>query len=413
VTEGAREQGRGVGRMSVRGAAWLAWSLWALCVALAVVTALLGFRSLELGLFAAWFGVAMLVYATVGALVISRRPKNAVGYILLGLGTIFEIQAFAGAYTNYAQFAHPNLPMARTLGDWITPWSIGPWVLLGVVLLVLLFPNGKLPHRMWRVVAWMAVCGTALVSLWWWTWPEDVPVLYRIVETLGNIGQAALTISCVASVFAVVGRMQGAEGEQRQQLKWFAYGAALLVGAFLFLTFAANEQTNVWVIFAVIVLGLSAVPVTVGVAVLRYRLYDIDVLINRTLVYGALSVILVVAYVVAIVLSQGVFRALTGQRSQLAVVASTLAIAALFSPLRRRVQAFVDRRFYRSKYDARKTLEAFSAKLRDETDLDALSDDMLGVVRETMQPAHVGLWLRSDAAAGREESAVRTGEPSP
>jgi hypothetical protein len=122
---------------------------------------------------------------------------------------------------------------------------------------------------------------------------------------------------------------------------------------------------------------------------------------------------LVVAYVVAIVLSQGVFRALTGQRSQLAVVASTLAIAALFSPLRRRVQAFVDRRFYRSKYDARKTLEAFSAKLRDETDLDALSDDMLGVVRETMQPAHVGLWLRSDAAAGREESAVRTGEPSP
>jgi hypothetical protein len=389
--------------MSVRGAVWLAWSLWALCVALAVVTALLGFRTLEVGHFAAWFGVAMLVYPTVGALVVSRRPKNAVGYILLGLGTIFEIQAFAGAYTNYAQFAHPNLPMARTLGDLITPWSIGPWVMLGVVLLVLLFPNGKLPHRMWRVVAWMAVCGAALVSLWWWTWPEDVPVLYRIVETLGNIGNAALTISCVASVFAVVGRMQGAEGEQRQQLKWFAYGAALLVGAFLFLTFAANEQTNGWVIFAVIVLGLSAVPVTVGVAVLRYRLYDIDVLINRTLVYGSLTVTLAMLYFGGVTATQSIFQRLTGHERlpQLAIVASTLALAALFNPMRRRIQGFIDRRFYRSKYDARKTLEAFSAKLRDETDMEALNDDLIGVVRETMRPAHVGLWLRPSTEGGR------------
>jgi hypothetical protein len=390
--------------MSARAATWLAWPLWALCVALALLAALLGYQTPVVGRFAMCSAVALLVYPTVGALVVSRRPKNAVGYILLGLGTVLEIQAFAAAYYNYARFAHPNLPIARMIGYWVTPWTIGPGVMLGVVLLVLLFPDGKLPDRMWRVVVWMAVCGAALISLWWLTWPEGA--LGRFVMMLGTIGGAALTISCLVSVFSVVGRMQGAEGRERQQLKWFAYGAALLVGAFLFVTFAANEQTNGWVVLAVILIGLSAIPVTVGIAILRYRLYDIDVVINRTLVYGTLTVTLVAVYFGGIVLLQGVgnvvlqvpFRALIGQESALAVVVSTLVIAALFNPLRRRIQGFIDRRFYRRKYNAAKTLEAFSAKLRDETDLDALSDDLVGVVRETMQPAHVSLWLHPDPA---------------
>jgi len=153
----------------------------------------------------------------------------------------------------------------------------------------------------------------------------------------------------------------------------------------------------------VIVGGLS-VPIAIGVAILRYRLYEIDLIINRTLVYGALTVLLVALYFGGIVVLQRVFVTLTGQQSTLAVVASTLLIAAMFTPLRRRIQSFIDRRFYRRKYDARKTLETFSAQLRNETDLDALSDDLVGVVRETMQPAHVSLWLRPESALSRREA---------
>jgi hypothetical protein len=143
-------------------------------------------------------------------------------------------------------------------------------------------------------------------------------------------------------------------------------------------------------------LGLGTIPAATGIAILKYRLYEIDLLINRTLVYGSLTATLALVYVGSVVVLQGAFRALTGQESQLVVVATTLAIAALFNPLRRRIQGFVDRRFYRRKYDAAKTLAAFSAKLRDETDLDALNAELVGVVRETMQPSHVSLWLRPD-----------------
>ncbi len=216
------------------------------------------------------------------------------------------------------------------------------------------------------------------------------------MEALGRIGGASLIVSCVASSISGLTRLESADVRERQQLKWFAYGAAVFLVAF-FLLNAGGEQLGGWVVFASIVIGLSAIPVTVGIAILRYRLYDIDVVINRTLVYGALTGILALVYLGGVVALQALFRSLTGQGSQLAIVASTLAIAALFSPLRGRIQSFIDRRFYRSKYDAAKTLEAFSAKLRDETDLDALSEDLVGVVRETMQPAHVSLWLRPDA----------------
>jgi hypothetical protein len=213
-------------------------------------------------------------------------------------------------------------------------------------------------------------------------------------------------------------RYRRSGGEERQQIKWIAFAASVVAlgvsGAVFLGTFAAGTAGGthpLWVglIEDAITLSFAGIPIAVGFAVLKYRLYNIDLLINRTLVYGALTAALVAVYFGGVAATEAVVRTLTGQEQQpqLAIVVSTLVIAALFNPLRRRIQAFIDRRFYRRKYDARKTLEAFTAKLRDETDLDALSGDLIGVVRETMQPAHVSLWLRPDpsprAGGGQEQ----------
>jgi hypothetical protein len=227
----------------------------------------------------------------------------------------------------------------------------------------------------------------------------------------GRLGTAVVLICLVVAVITVFVRFGSARGVERQQLKWVAYAAAVLLGMLLFAPAIAWFLPG-WVSFPFGIAGLCAIPVAVGIAVLRYKLYDIDRLINRTLVYGLLTILLVAGYVTIIMALQGIgdlvfqapFRAFLGQKSTLATIAATLAMATLFNPLRRRLQSFIDSRFYRRKYDAVKTLEGFSARLRDETDLDALNDDLVGVVRETMQPAHVSLWLRplSDMGLRRE-----------
>jgi hypothetical protein len=212
-----------------------------------------------------------------------------------------------------------------------------------------------------------------------------------------------MLVAGFAAVISLFVRFRRSRGDERQQIKWFASASALTL-AFIF---AWEELPNVWgelieAILALLgILIVPAIPVATGIAILRYRLYDIDILINRTLVYGSLTAMLALIYFGSVATTQSVFRALTGQeeKPQLAIVVSTLVIAALFNPLRRRIQRFIDRRFYRSKYDARKTLEEFSEKLRDETDLEGLNRDLAGVVRETMQPTHVSLWLRSDTGS--------------
>jgi hypothetical protein len=231
--------------------------------------------------------------------------------------------------------------------------------------------------------------------------PTAVEGLKGIAGTTNAIVFLASPVLLLAPVVSVFVRRRSSSGNQRQQLKWMAYagaivGAALLVGvagAYFF----GQQSRLLFVSFSVGIAGITiGMPIAMGVAILRHRLYDIDVVINKTLVYGPLSGTLALTYFGGVAGLQSVFRVLTGQEQlpQLAVVASTLAIAALFSPLRRRVQNLVDRRFYRRKYDAAKTLEAFSARLRDEVDLAELSDDLSGVVRETVQPTHVSLWLR-------------------
>jgi hypothetical protein len=201
-------------------------------------------------------------------------------------------------------------------------------------------------------------------------------------------------------VISLFVRFRRARGDERQQIKWFASAAALTLAWIIVAEEQSGEIVALWGL-----LVIASIPVATGMAILRYRLYDIDRIINRTLVYGVLTGILALVYFGGVATSEAIFRALTGQEQQpqIAVVVSTLVIAALFTPLRRRIQRFIDRRFYRRKYDASKTLEDFSAQLRDETDLEALSNDLVGVVRETMQPAYVSLWLRPETASKGEQ----------
>jgi uncharacterized membrane protein YhdT len=222
---------------------------------------------------------------------------------------------------------------------------------------------------------------------------------------LYNVVPLVLLVAAASSVFM---RLRRAIGVERQQIKWFAYAAAsTVIGLVLAYVIPDMIDVPLWferIGYAILLVLIPAMPISIGIAILKYRLYDIDLLINRTLVYGSLTAALVALYFGGIVLLQRILVLLTGEKSTLAVVASTLLIAALFNPLRGRIQSFIDRRFYRRKYDARKTLEAFSVKLRDETNLQALKKDLVGVVRETMQPAHVSLWLHPDTTSESEQA---------
>ena len=390
--------------MSARITTALAWSIWALSVVSATLGLLLMFLngSFEdlldesLGIDAA----LALVFPTVGAIIASRRPSNAIGWIFCVIGLCGGAEVFTVEYGTYALVTDPGSLPAGVIAAWIGTWVWLPSVTLTITFLLLLFPHGRLLSPRWRPVAWLAAGVTVVAVVFFALAPWDlldpgVPAQNPFgIEGLRNLGVAVATPvflvgipTMLLSVVSLVLRFRRSRGTERQQLKWFVYAGVLSVGAIL-VPSAASSLLQLLV--------LPLLPVAAGIAILRYRLYEIDLIINRTLVYGSLTATLVLLYFGGVVVLQQLFVVLTGQQSTLAIVASTLLIAALFSPLRKRIQAFVDRRFYRRKYDAAKTLEAFSAKLRDETDLDALSGDLVGVVRETMQPAHVSLWLRPD-----------------
>jgi hypothetical protein len=401
--------------MSTRAAPWLAWSLMVLSVVLLVGGIALDLmtrssapqRSYYGPVDAVFFLATVLTFSVVGTIIASRQPRNAIGWIFCGVGLVMGINSLGGGYAEYRLSGGSSLGSLAETAAWFASWS---WTLLVYVptsFLLLLFPNGRLPSPRWRPVAWCAVlgligfvAGTALQPGPLGDFPRIMNpygVYSPILDAVGLAGVILASASMVASAVSLIVRMRRAGRAQRQQIKWLAYGGAIVVGS----VFASGVISTIWspdVGIALISLGLLGVPIFTGVAIARYRLYEIDLVINRTLVYGALTAALVAVYFGGVATSQALLRALTGQEQQpqLAIVVSTLAIAALFNPLRRRIQSFIDRRFYRSKYDARKTLGAFSAKLRDETDLNALGDDLINVVRETMQPVHVSLWLRPD-----------------
>jgi hypothetical protein len=348
--------------------------------------------------------------AAVGALLVAKRPSNLVGWILTAVALMVGLSPAGDAYAAYMMTTRGQPDALAVLGAWFQSWSWFPILGLVFVYLPLLFPDGRLPSRRWLPVALLV--GIGILSLVVLGMLADTligtVVDYRIdnpigieglapVEDLpifGVLGGLVYFIGVLAAFAAVVVRFRRSRGVERQQMKWFLFAAAPLLAIPLegYVPAFVDEIAFGWV--------LIGLPAAIGVAVLKYRLYDIDVVINRTLVYGTLTVSLALVYLGSVALLREFIFGFTGQSSQLTVVASTLTIAALFSPLRSRIQGFVDRRFYRRKYDARKTLEGFGARLRDETDLEALGDDLVAVVRETVQPEHASVWLRDPAAAG-------------
>jgi hypothetical protein len=392
----------------------LAWTIAVLGIALNVAFHVLdlmnGHRAAP-PIVGTFVDVAFLI---VGALIASRRPRNPIGWIYLGALTLISFGGSGNVAGQYAYYALVTRPGSLPAPEWVL-WA-------GAVLLVpafstliffslLLFPDGRLRSPRWRPVAVAAVVAVAALTIWTALDPGrlstavvsvDNPVAVRIGVAAMLVGLAGIPLTLltivvlVASVAAIFSRFRAATGIERQQLKWFAYGVAMIPGVAVFavgLSFVAPDglpglnRDNLWP------LSVAGIPIATAVAILRYRLYDIDVLINRTLVYGATSAAIAAAFFGGIVVLQALLRPFTAG-SEIAVAGSTLASVALFQPLRRRIQRAVDRRFYRSRYDAERTLDDFSVRLRDEVDLDALRSHLLDAVRTTMAPAQASLWLR-------------------
>jgi hypothetical protein len=415
--------------MSTRATSRLAWALAALSVVLFLAAVALQIATLPVRSPSSWGtgGIStplwallpFLPFPIVGALIASRRPGNPVGWICLAAGITWMLGMVSGSYVLYGlRMARPgSIPFPAAVGslsEFLPPTAI----LLGTFL-ILLFPDGRLPSSRWRHVAWL--CGAVIAAnlVVGILVPGPLSEVRNVRNPFGLEGQVWLAtanetigllfpLCLLASASSLILRYLRSGEVVREQIKWLAFAASVvtlgvsgaIVHGTLFSSGAAGNTAPLLnnLLEDAITLSFGGVPVAIGIAVLKYRLYDIDIVINRALVYGSLTITLALVYLGSVTATQALFQKLTGQDdlSQLAVVVSTLAIAALFNPLRRRVQSFIDRRFYRRKYDARKTLEAFSARLRNETDLDGLNADLVTVVRETMQPEHVSLWLRPD-----------------
>jgi hypothetical protein len=425
--------------VSHRVATWLAWSLAGLSVAMFLASAALYFLDRSAQSPGYWVTpgtvigellgfvpfLAFVAFPLVGALIASRHPGNPIGWICLVAGLLWMLILMSQAYSAYGLTKPGSIPFPVTIHALLYAWLWVPTVGLIGIYLLLLFPDGRLLSRRWRLLAWLAGAVIAVESAAVFLSPGPLQDLrgarnpfgledHPWVEGLGLIVLPLLPLCMVASAVSLVLRFRRSTGVVREQIKWIAFAASFMgllylgimgTGLIIHLVSAPQTPSDLGsqsllgaLLENVMVLSFAGVPVAIGFAVLKYRLYEIDIIINRTLVYSALTATLVALFLGSVTTTQAIFRALSGQEEQpqLAVVVSTLVIAALFNPLRRRIQAFIDRRFYRSKYDATKTLDAFSAKLRDETDLDALSGDLVAVVREAMQPTHVSLWLRPE-----------------
>jgi hypothetical protein len=399
----------------VKQAGWtvLAWTLFGVYSVLAAGTIWLLVSGNGQGEGEESLGVLCLGFALVGALVATHEPRNSVGWLMLAIAISFVTALFTTFYAS-GQVLPGYVPLGW-LGSWV--WNV--WLFLASTVLPLVFPDGRLLSRRWRLVVALGALGMVmsiagvvigpkpleLDSGVFMPNPTGIAGAASLAEALIGLGNAVGGLCFLLAGTSLVIRLRSSRGRAKQQVKWFVYVGSVVVVALLFalveLAVAARPGpepgwsmvvgTAGWLTaLMAIVIGF---PVAIGNAILRHRLYDIDVVINRTLVYGLLTVLLAATYLVSVLAFRIILDPLTG-KSDLAVAGSTLAVAGLFRPARARVQSVVDRRFFRSRYDATQTLEGFATQLRSELDLEALGHDLRDVVAETMQPAHVSLWLR-------------------
>lgn len=350
-------------------------------------------------------GTWLLLLNVVGAAVVRRAPRNPIGWLLCTSAVLISLGVAAQSYAQYVYIdAHPDASLGP-LAAWASQWMTIPGFTLFAIVF-LRFPNGKLLSSHWTFVERLALTGVvagslalairpgpleAIPSL---DNPYSIPGLRQVGDIAETVGSAIFGLLLLASILSLVLRFRRSAGVERQQLKWFVFPVALFPFLFMLSQLAGrfDNTEEEFSTFIIVMLGLLLIPIGMGVAMLRYRLYDIDVLINRTLVYGVLTLAVATVYLAFVFVLQALLPLETN--SDVAVAASTLAAAALFRPLRARLQRVVDRRFYRRKYDAGVTLGDLARRLRNEVDITTLSDDVLAVVGSTIQPMHASLWLR-------------------
>jgi hypothetical protein len=381
-------------------AARLAWGLCVVSLTLVVLGLVYGawsdslLAALALG---APNAVLAVSFPVVGAVIATHRPRNPIGWLFCAVGVFQGLLIAAEGYSFYALWTAPGTVAGGPLAHWVAQWVWAPSVGLLFTIMLLLFPDGRLPSRRWRPVAWLSAlsivltCGLYGVLLW----PlrgvvdgEPEQLLAGGQAIVLNAAFPLMALCGLACLTALAVRFRRARGIERQQLKWFLFAAAITV-VIISIFSVSDLVSRLWVLPL-----LPAIPVAAGIAILRYRLYDIDRIINRTLVYGTVTVVLGLSYAGLVLVLGQLFGGVTKDPPSWAVAGATLTVAALFQPVRRHIQAVVDRRFNRRKYDAAKTIEAYSVRLRDELDLDTLSAELLTVVDQTMQPTRVSMWLR-------------------
>ena len=421
--------GRTTSTSRSRIAAWLAWSIWVLSLALtaAGLALLLATRSTPFPSgawgFRGFTAIFTVTFSTVGWLIARRHPQNPIGWLFGAIGLLFGLQLVGQEYAVYAILAQPGSLPGGEFMAWVQNWI---WIpgFLPICYIFLLFPNGRLVSQRWRIVAWLIAPSVSLGIVVVALAPGrlgNFPVIDNPFAVSGFPRETDVFFLWampflglfVASAISLMLRFRRATGEERQQLKWLAYAAAFLPLSLVPASFipAAGFAVIAEVGQGLAIAAAASIPVAIGIAILKYRLYDIDLIINRTLVYGGLTIASATVYFASVAVLQAGFRAITGQDSPLAVVLSTLALAALFSPLRVRIQSAIDRRFYRSKYDASRILSAFGANVRDEVEVGKLSASLMEAAVQAMQPTTLSLWLRDSGEPLGRESRIRSSHP--